>query len=50
MSRKDGESERLRALVQGEELVPTGTEAAKSSANGLRATPTKPVDSGSKRP
>jgi integrase len=32
MSRRDGERERLRALVQGEEWVPTGTEASQTTS------------------
>jgi len=45
MDRRDGEPERLKALVQGLELVPTGTEAARVPANGTRAVPSEPVNS-----
>jgi integrase len=43
MSRRDGEPERLRALVQGEEWVPTGTEACQttSTADSLAGAPIK---------
>jgi integrase len=47
MSRRDGEPERLKALVQGLDLVPTGTEAAEATSNGHKAEPAKPVNSGS---
>jgi integrase len=50
MSRRDGEPDRLKALVQGLDLVPTGTEAAEATSNGHGAEPAKPVNSGSKRP
>ena len=46
MSRRDGEPERLKALVQGLDLVPTGTEAAEATSNGLRTKSEKPVESG----
>jgi integrase len=46
MDRRDGEPERLKAPVQGEELVPTGTEAAEAPSNGTRAVPSEPVNSG----
>ena len=45
MSRKDDEPERLRVLVQGEEMPPTATEAVQATLNGIRATPNKPVNS-----
>ena len=32
MDRRDGEPERLKALVQGHELVPTGTEASQTTS------------------
>jgi hypothetical protein len=47
MSCRDGEPERLKALVQGHDLVPTGTDAADATSNGHRAEPAKPVNSGS---
>jgi hypothetical protein len=46
MDRRDGEPERLTSLVQGDELVPTGTEAADAPTNGTRAVPSEPVNSG----
>jgi len=45
MDRRDGEPERLASLVQGHELVPTGTDAAEATSNGHRATPGNPVES-----
>jgi len=51
MDRRDGEPERLKALVQGHELVPTGTEASQttSTANSpalgpLKETPARTRD------
>jgi integrase len=46
MERRDGEPERLKALVQDEELVSTGTEAAEPTPKGTRAVPSEPVNSG----
>jgi hypothetical protein len=46
MDRRDGKPERLKALVQGEEFVPMGTEAAEATSNGTRAVPSEPVNSG----
>jgi hypothetical protein len=50
MSRRDGEPERLEALVQGLDLVPTGTEAAEATPNGLTAKSANPVESDVKGP
>jgi hypothetical protein len=46
MDRRDGELERLTSLVQGHELVPTGTKVAHAPANGTRAVSSEPVNSG----
>jgi integrase len=46
MDRRDGEPERLKALVQGEEMPPTATDAARPASNGIRAMLSEPVNSG----
>jgi integrase len=46
MSRRDGEPELLRALVQGDELASIGDGGAPATSSGLRAPSGKPVNSG----
>jgi hypothetical protein len=46
MDRRDGEPERLKALVEGANWYPTGTEAAGTVPRGVREVPPEPVNSG----
>jgi integrase len=50
MSRRGGELQRLKALVQGAELPPTATEAPQTTSIGVRETTEEPVNSGTTGP
>jgi hypothetical protein len=50
MDRRDGEPERLRALVEGREWVATGSTITVPEPVEEYAAPGEPVNSGSKRP
>lgn len=45
MDRRDGEPERLKALVEGRELAPIGTTGSSGVANGLGARSARPAES-----
>jgi hypothetical protein len=46
IDRRDGEPDRLKALVEGANWYRTGIEAAQTTAHGARAVPSEPVNSG----
>jgi hypothetical protein len=50
MDRRDGEPERLRALVEGRELVATGSTITVPEPVEEYEGPTQPVESGLQRP
>jgi hypothetical protein len=50
MDRRDGEPERLKALVEGRELVATGSTITVPDPVEEYGEPAEPVNSGSKRP
>jgi hypothetical protein len=48
MDRRDGEPERLKALVEGRDWAPMGTSPAEKASPETADHPTEPIESGRK--